>query len=315
MKRRRKQVFAMAAVLAVLVAATVAVKLLNPESAAEDTSTTVFSATTESVTAISWTNEAGSVAFIKENGSWKYAVDSAFPLDTTELTEMLELVCNLTAKRKVEAPQALSEYGLAEPAVTVSVQSAGKTTQLAVGRQNGMDSLYYLSNGDGNVYLVEAGLFNHFSRGLYDLAVLEEIPDMTEVTGVMLETGAQTLDIVVNADDGSWYFKDTEILLADEPVQALLDTVTAICWNQCVAYNAQEADLEKYGLDVPGAILEITCYTGNGKVPFRVELGLSTDNGCYAKIADSSMIYLIDQDILDATSTDPDSLVAAKPTE
>ena len=207
MKRRRKQMITLIAVLAVLVAAVVAVNLLNPESAEEDTSTTVFSANTASVTALSWTNEAGTVAFVKENGNWKYAEDVAFPLNTTEFTSMLELVCNLTAKRKVETPQALSEYGLAEPAVTVSVQSAGKTTQLAIGMQNGMDKLYYLSNGDGNVYLVEASLFNHFSRELCDLAVQEEIPDMTEVAGVMLETGAQTLDMVIDADSGFWYFK------------------------------------------------------------------------------------------------------------
>lgn len=306
--KRRKQMITLVSVLALLIVGIVAVRFLNPAGEQEDSVISVFSVNASEVTALSWTNETGEVSFVRQNGSWKYREDSAFPLDNSVMALMLEQVCHIEADRTIKEPQALAEYGLAQPTCTIRIEAAGKTTELFLGIQNGDNKLHYLSNGDGNVYLVDSSLYNHFARGLCDLVVKEQIPDLTLAFSLLLENGKRSLDMQWSQD--KWLLKDTQIVLKEDAVAKLLSTFSQMTWNKCVAYNADGAELEQYGLDVPGAVVVAKYMQDSQEQTFRLEFSGIMDGKCYARIGGSGMIYLVDDGILNAANTEQEALLA-----
>lgn len=301
--RRGKKLLLMLLVLAVLLTAAYTATKITETVDAEDEApaAVVFSVEPSEVTNLTWTYQGEELSFDYDGENWTYALDASFPTAPLALNTMLDTIASVTASKTIEAVEDWDQYGLEEPLVTITV-TAGETYTLSVGAQTSLDSLRYFSTGDGNAYLVDESLYENFLYGLYDLVQCEEIPQL-EVTAMTIRTADQTLEIRNIPDSGLAYSNEYEWFLDDgseyrtldnELTEDLIASVTGLSWNSCVNYAADHEALAEYGLEEPAAT--VTLENSNGET-FTLELGNTTSSGCYARIAGSGMVYLVDADL------------------
>ena len=327
MKRGKKLLFLLLALVVVSAAAAAATLLAPDQTVEEEDSTVVFSLDADAITALTWTYSGETVSLSHKDGTWGYE-DPDCPIDQSYPENMAYALEKITSDRTIEAPEDLSEYGLDEPQCTVDIAAGEDSYQLLIGDETTLDGLLYLSTGDGNVYLVSSGLLSAFSYGLYDIIDMEDIPSITDVSSFTIDRASDSLELVYREDSGLaysseyvWFLRDGEdyLTLGTDGVEDLLSAVTGLSWASCVNYNATEDDLAAYGLDAPAVTVTIhytetvTVDTGendeNGSAiteeqerdaAFTLELGSYTDDGCYARIAGSSMVYLVDGSVCDS---------------
>lgn len=331
---RGKKLALLLGILLVLMAVTVLIMELVPdESAEEETAVTIFTLDMDQVTGLSWTYEGDEVSLERdEENNWTYPAYDAFPLDQSYPDAMVQALSEIQADRIIEDPEDLSEYGLADPVCSITVQ-ADETRQLAIGDETSLGGQRYLSLGDGNVYLVDASLLDDFALGLYDIVAKETIPSMTEVSSFQIQSGETTLTIDDKEEEGlaysdqyHWFWnQDGSLTSLDTALtDSLLETITSLSWNSCVAYQATQDQLSQWGLDEPSVIVTVS-YVESSQVEtnktdedgqpiyetqetpktFTLELGDYDGDTCYARLAGSSMVYQVD-------GTVRDTLAAAK---
>ena len=325
--KRKEKLMALLAALAVIVCATFAATKLNGETQEleieEDSSVSVYILKEESLANITWTWEGEMISLDYLDDVWSYSGDSAFPLDTSYADNMVYGLTDLTASKKIENPEDVSQYGLEDPVCMVLVTlDDGTYTQLLIGDETGIGGERYLSNGDGSVYLVNEGFLDYFSYRLYDLVEKESIPTMTSISGFHVAADTGSYHISYQEDSGYvWVGTDggEALALDGELTEALIGNISDLVWGECVAYNADAVDIASYGLEDPAATVTVN-YTETVSVAtgekddsgnliyedreetaeFVLELGAYTDDSCYARIKGSEMIYLVDASVCEA---------------
>lgn len=349
MKRGKKLLLLLAVLVIAAGAALAAVRLFPDGEAvetAEEPETMILSLSSDELSSIGWTYEDETITFTKTDDGWEYAGDPAFPLSETSFGSVLSGVASVAATKTIEAPEDVSQYGLDEPACEVMVEPVeADTVWLRIGSETDMGGERYVSIGDGNVYLTDASILDAFSVGLYDLVQMESIPYMQDVDAFAVEGETQSLTIEHLPDSGlaysdvyEWFAQDdsgSHITLDTELTEDIIESVTQMSWVGCVNYAADEEDLASYGLDTPAAVVtvryttevqvatDLTDDSGNmlydteeREETFVLELGNYVDSYCYARIADSDMVYTVDASILDgllytdAASLRPDEVLA-----
>lgn len=188
--------------------------------------------------------------------------------------------------------------------------------------------LRYVSIGDGNVYLVSSDLLTNFSYGLYDLVAKETLPDMSELVSFSVERASGTLviDYLEGSDlaytDRYTYFAedgDGWLSLDSELAENFVSQITGLTLGDCVDYKADLKTLGNYGLDSPAVTVTVNYIettevetnetdedgepiteTREEEKSLTLELGSYAEEGCYARLAGSGMVYLIDASICDS---------------
>ena len=93
------------------------------EEEAESSKIQVLSVESGKVEKFSFQTEDESASFSKKDDEWKNDDDKKFPVDQDALETLLESITSLEAERKLENVDGLSEYGLEDPADTITVQA------------------------------------------------------------------------------------------------------------------------------------------------------------------------------------------------
>ena len=132
------------------------------------------------------------------------------------------------------------------------------------------------------------------------------------------------LDYIENSglaysDGYVWFYKDGDdyLTLDTALTNAFTGKITGLAWGECVNYKANDDDLKAYGLAEPRPLSRWTTSkaprvhkhdqqrrqhytdTQGPEHTFRLEIGSYIDDKCYARIAGSQMVYLIDGTICD----------------
>ena len=197
----------------------------------------------------------------------------------------------------------MSEYGLDAPAYIITVDET-ETYEILIGNETSMGGEYYLSIGDGNVYLVDSSVPESFSSDLYTLVQKETLPDMTEIQQFTIEGADCQMALVYTPndddDDEVWFLKqENEYTAVDTSLtENFMSYITGLVWSDCVNYHADETALAAYGLDEPS--LRVTVIYGEDEEAFVLEIGNTEDTYSYARISGSDMVYLIDASIGEA---------------
>lgn len=167
----------------------------------------------------------------------------------------------VSATRKLDSPEDLSEYGLDSPVLTVRyTASDGKEAEFTVGDTNDAVGGSYLKiSGDDAVYLVASDFVDTFSSDIYQLADMESFPTITSdsITDINVKSGSHTLEIKNDSDGGRIVLENGEEKenCASSSVTQFINTVTGITFKSHVEYNCK--DLSKYGLDKPTADISV----------------------------------------------------------
>ncbi len=264
MKNRKKALIiaiiclAAAAVLYLLV---VKLSQKSEEADSSDDSLVISSVDSDQITAISYEKDGKSLSFMKEDGTWYDAGDKSFPVDQDSLTTMTNALGAVSATRKLDSPEDLSEYGLDSPVLTVRyTASDGKEAEFTVGDTNDAAGGSYLKiSGDDAVYLVASDFADTFNSDIYQLADMESFPTITadSITDINVKSGSHTLEIKNDSDGGRTVLENGEEKenCAESSVTQFINTVTGITFKSHVEYNCK--DLSKYGLDKPAADISV----------------------------------------------------------
>lgn len=107
------------------------------------------------VTALSFDSGDGPLSFTLEETGWTWDGDSEFPVNGTELDALREDLAALKAERIIPEPDALADYGLEEPAYTLTARTdSGGVHHPASGQPGpwGQPPVRHARRGDGGLH-------------------------------------------------------------------------------------------------------------------------------------------------------------------
>lgn len=320
-KKRGTNLLLLSLLLLLLVGATVAVMTLTPDEEAEEESVNegveILTLKEEDASAINWTVNGETFAMDKEGEEWVLSSDPAFPLDQEHMSAIFTDLGGLLSYNTLENVTDLAEYGLDEPTAVIHVDDANKNlVTIQLGDAAPMDSLRYLSLGDGNVYLVSNAILSNYNVTLDDLLAMETIPAFSNHQSIVVQSQDNILELScqTNSQNGEktsvWYHGEQELDAAK--VESFCDNISSLAWLGCEAYGV--TDFAPYGLDAPLLYATVNWYdeTAAADQSFTLEIGADKDeSSCYARISGSDIVYSIDSAVRDALAqTTADDLLA-----
>lgn len=281
---------------------------------------------TDSVTALSWTNESGTFSFTKDE-TWVYDDDNAFPVDEEKINDLLEQFTSFAAAFAIDDVEDYAQYGLDEPICTIHITAGEESYTVELGDFSKMDEQRYVSIGDGKVYLVSHDPLDEFDSVLRDMILDDTIPEFDTAKQIAF-TGSENYTIS--------YDEETKSICADDVYFTdgkPLDTAVITEWltslheldlTNYVSYNVTDEELETFGLDEPALAITLDYSSsdedGNETDSGTLVLHLSQnpeelaayeeaianeedvlpDVTCHARVGDSQIVYQITQSEFDA---------------
>ena len=286
---------------------------------------TILATPTDTVTALSWTNEEGTFSFTKDE-IWTYDEDSAFPVDEEKIDELLAQFEDFAAAFVIDDVEDYEQYGLDEPVCTISITVGEESYTVELGDFSKMDEQRYVSIGDGKAYLVSHDPLDEFGAVLRDMILDDTIPEFDTAKQIAF-TGTENYTITYD-EDGTSICADDVYFTDGKP----LDTAVITEWlTNYVIYNVTDEELAAFGLDEPALTVTLDYSSsdedGNETDAGTLVLHLSQnpeelavynkavendadeipDMTCYACVGDSQIVYSITQtefDKLTAVSYD-----------
>ena len=285
---------------------------------------------TDSVTALSWTNESGTFSFTKDE-TWVYDDDNAFPVDEEKINDLLEQFTSFAAAFSIDDVEDYAQYGLDEPICTIKITAGEESYTVELGDFSKMDEQRYVSIGDGKVYLVSHDPLDEFGAVLRDLIRDDTIPEFDTVKQIAF-SGEESYTISYDeggtsicADDV--YFTDGTPLDTDT-VNEWLTALRSLDLTNYVSYSATGEELQTFGLDNPALTVALDYSsssdedgneTDSGTLVLHLsqnpeelaayEKAIANEEGelpdvtCYARVGESQIVYQITQSEYD-TLTD-----------
>lgn len=185
-KSQKKQAVGITAILVLLVAALLGLKLYNKnanENKAQEEETAriyVTSAEAGAITEFSWQQEGQTLTMTKDGDTWSCKEHPEYVIDADKVETLLENIAPLEAEQVVEDPEADDVYGFDLPTNVITYTAGEETITLTVGMENEITGGCYLkSTADGMVYLVDSSLVSAFNIDASELEK-EETSDVTD---------------------------------------------------------------------------------------------------------------------------------------
>lgn len=248
---------------------------------------------------------------IQESGTWVWDDDTAFPLDSTTITSILDLLSDLTPQQVLSDPESLESYGLDAPTASVSAVAADQTTVSVTFGKATTDgkSRYAMMNDDSStLYIFADTLFQALRTPIYDMMTLPELPALTAsvMTSISIQgpgEDAQPLMLAAQHQDGNTtWLSSGEDVTNNAIVQALLEDLQQLQISRCIDYRPSDDAAAICGFDEPDALVQITYCTEDGKeTVLTITVGSSEPGGTgrYARIGEDTTIYLLETALLD----------------
>ena len=280
---------------------------------------------TDSVTALSWTNDSGTFSFTKDE-TWVYDDDNAFPVDEEKINNMLEQFTSFAAAFAIDDVEDYAQYGLDEPICTIRITAGEESYTVELGDFSKMDEQRYISIGDGKAYLVSHDPLDEFDAVLRDMILDDTIPEFDTAEQIEF-SGSENYTIIRDEDGKSIcaddiYFTDGQPLDTDN-VDTVLSAIQSLSLTNYVSYNVTDEELTTFGLDDPELTIKMEYSTrdddGNAEDSGTLLLRISRnpeevaayeeavekdeddlpDVTCYVRVGQSQIVYEISQSVYD----------------
>ena len=256
-------------------------------------------------------------------GRWMLANDADCPVNGDSVQLIANTAASLKAYESFTPVEALSGYGLENPAQTVLLTDAqGRTQTLRLGAQNTATERQYLRMDDGGqLYTVPATLYNACSVRLTDLMGKETLPvfNSNHITAVTVQDpGREPLVFGLTGEQENgvnlWTAAQGEESAAVDTATGVtvMDRLASLSYNSAVAWKPES--LEKYGLHEAERSTVTVAYTVTDADGVSVSdsltlyVGYAAETGHYAQAQGHHAVYLITsakvEGLLDAAPAD-----------
>lgn len=249
----------------------------------------------EGVTALELCDGEVTLRFARTDDTWHWVDDGTFPLDQDAVAALLALPSSLAAAEPVQGQGELSDYGLETPKKYVTATADGADSTIYVGSQTS-DGHWYVLTPDGVVRLAAQADGEALSRSIYDMAVLPELPAITEENLISLTlTGAEGKQVTFSVDESG--VRRSGARDVTEKTASLVDELGKLAVTACVDYDPADGAAAVCGLDVPEAILAVNyvnAHGGDGALTLTVG-GSTGDGGRYVTLNGDATIYRMEE--------------------
>ena len=249
----------------------------------------------EGVTALELCDGEVTLRFARTDDTWHWVDDGTFPLDQNAVAALLALPSSLAAAEPVQGQGELSGYGLEAPRRYVTATADGADSTIYVGSQTS-DGHWYVLTPDGVVRLAAQADGEALSRSIYDMAVLPELPAITEENLISLTlTGAEGKQVTFSVDESG--VRRSGARDVTEKTASLVDELGKLAVTACVDYDPADGAAAVCGLDVPEAILAVNyvnAHGGDGALTLTVG-GSTGDGGRYVTLNGDATIYRMEE--------------------
>lgn len=266
--------------------------------------------TAADIRSLSWSHDGESVSLERtETGTWQRADDPDCPIDQSAAAELAAAAGDITARSAIEKVTDPGPYGLAEPALTLSVATAEETVTYSIGGRTLSGEYYLRIEGEGPVYTETGALLPAFDVTLDEIIELETAPgDIGMVRSLSVATDVAAYEMAYtegeagqwNSGAYNWFVTlgEETFPLAAEQALALYGNVTGIEFGKLVEWHGE--DLEAYGLDEPQGTASVVYIDRDGaEKTFTLEFGDYTGGEVYVRMAGSDRVYTVGGDVLD----------------
>lgn len=252
----------------------------------------------ESLSSLSYTdhNNETTLSFTKDSETWYISDDKEIPLTQSYINTMEETFCSIYATREITDPDALSDYGLDNPAYTIKLTNQeGNLTTLTIG--NAADEDYYLAvNGQEDIlYTVNSSIVSSMQYDLDTMVTKDTLPSIG--SGNLIQA-----DITENGTTTTYSSEDDE---QTERFSTVAGGYGAMTLTDLASYHATTEELTSFGLDEDSRITVKLTYnesseeSENDPLTFTLYIGNTTDDGNrYVQVQDSDLVYLVSSGIL-----------------
>lgn len=275
---------------------------------------------------------------LDEKGAWIWADGPDFPLRDDTVRAILSTLSSLKFQQVLPAEGGKEEYGLDNPSATLTAAAGEEEQTLLFGKTTtDGDSYYMMMNGDETtVYIVADTLVNLMRTPIYDMCVLPELPDLSELNlravtiqgaapaAASPEDGGEDGDagsepaaeperptVTLNARRGSGedqpalWFEGSDNVTAAPLMQDLLYDLKHLAMARCVDYFPSEEAAEICGFASADAILKVEYTAGGTEQTFTMAVGarMPDESGRYVRLEEDGAIYALATDSVDAVMT------------
>lgn len=253
----------------------------------------------ESLLALSYTDhsEGTTLSFAKDGDTWYVSNDRDIPLTQSYIETMEDTFCSLTATREISDPDALSDYGLEDPAYTIELTDQdGTLTTVTIG--NSVDEDYYLAvNGQEDIlYTADSSIVSSMQYDLDTMVAKDDVPSIGSgnlVQADITENGTTTI-----------YSSDNDE--QTETISTIAGGYGAMSLTELASYHADAEELASFGLDEDSRITVKLTYNESSEeesdedpLTFTLYIGNTTDDDTrYVQVQDSDLVYLVSSGIL-----------------
>lgn len=249
----------------------------------------------EGVTALELCDGEVTLRFARTDDTWHWVDDETFPLDQDAVAALLALPSSLAAAEPVQGQGELSGYGLETPKKYVTATADGADSTIYVGSRTS-DGRWYVLTPDGVVRLAAQADGEALSRSIYDMAVLPELPAITEENLISLTlTGAEGKQVTFSVDESG--VRRSGARDVTEKTASLVDELGKLAVTACVDYDPADGAAAVCGLDMPEAILAVNyvnAHGGDGALTLTVG-GSTGDGGRYVTLNGDATIYRMEE--------------------
>ena len=243
---------------------------------------------------------------LNEDGHWIWADDPDFPLDETNIQEIVELISDLKFQQIITDGDTAEAYGFHEPAATLdATRGDGSQLSLVLGRPTVDQNSRYLmmDHDESTTYIIADDLYQKMQRSIYEMCRLPDLPELTP-GGISQITISGQVTTELQNDNDLWKSGETDV--TEQPLMVqLLDTVSQLHIEGCIDYKPSAEAGELCGFHSPAAVLDLSYQDADGE-----EQSLSLTIGAvtpqegdapadrFVRLNGEAPIYRMDQELL-----------------
>jgi hypothetical protein len=254
----------------------------------------------------------GEVTRLKKDGpNWQIVLPATLEADQTEAAQLLTSIATVEAGRVIEEkPASAAEYGLAPPRFSVGYRVSGDPTmhRLLVGIKTTTGSdLYVQVEGQPKVFLIGGFLEDTLNRTPFSLREKTVLKFARESADrVTIDQGGKVITLAKSGVTAWRMTAPTESRADMSTIDGVISKMSQAKMKAIETTDAagpSAADLKKYGLDKPQAV--VTIGTGSSSATLAVG-GKSDDTSVYARDLSRPLVFTIESGVLDELKKKPE---------